>query len=175
MHSGEYKRISIHAYTNDHLRCMKCEVHDRVRKNVIRCTKKRVRGFLIFEALQSYSIFLSGKNYVKVKNVLQCDTGSLELFSLSITLDICHLNHEEKVLFCSHICIFLFSQKTQMPCDVIINIMIYCKVYLFLFFQKLDEILVKLMTNIFNYSIQFCSLWASPRLLLFYQLATIIQ
>ena len=36
---------------NGYLRCTKCEVHDRVRKYVIRCTKKRARRFLIFEAL----------------------------------------------------------------------------------------------------------------------------
>ena len=61
---------------------MKCEVHDRVRKNVIRCTKISVPKFLIFEDLQSYSIVLSGKNYVKVKSVLQCDTGPLEFISI---------------------------------------------------------------------------------------------
>ena len=43
--------VSIHSCTNDYLRCTKCEVHDRVCKHVIRCMKKRVTRFLIFEAL----------------------------------------------------------------------------------------------------------------------------
>ena len=68
----------MHMCTNDYLRCSKCEVHDRVCKNVNKYTKKHVPRFLIFEALQSCTIVLSGKNYVKVKNVLQFDTGPLE-------------------------------------------------------------------------------------------------
>ena len=44
-------QVSVHACTNDYLRCTKCEVHDRVRKHIIRCTKKRVPRFLILEAL----------------------------------------------------------------------------------------------------------------------------
>ena len=42
-------RVSVHACMNDYLRCTKCEVHDRVCKNVIRFTKKRVPRFLILE------------------------------------------------------------------------------------------------------------------------------
>ena len=49
MHGGVH--ISIHACTNDYLRRAKCVVHDRVHKNVIRCTKKRVSRFPILEAL----------------------------------------------------------------------------------------------------------------------------
>ena len=33
--------VSVHACTSDYLRCMKCEVRNRVCKLVIRCTKKR--------------------------------------------------------------------------------------------------------------------------------------
>ena len=36
---------------NDYVRCTKCEVQDRVCKHVIRCMKKCVPRFLIFEAL----------------------------------------------------------------------------------------------------------------------------
>ena len=43
--------LSVHAYTNDYLRCTKCEVHDRVRKYVIKCKKKCVPRFLTLEAL----------------------------------------------------------------------------------------------------------------------------
>ena len=43
--------VSVQACTNNCLRCTKCEVHDRARKYVVRCTKKRVPRFLIFEAL----------------------------------------------------------------------------------------------------------------------------
>ena len=43
--------VSVHSCMNDYLRCTKCEVQDRVRKHVIRCTKKRVPRSLIFEAL----------------------------------------------------------------------------------------------------------------------------
>ena len=39
------------ACTNDYLRCTKCEVHDRVHKHVIRCTKKLAPRFLILEDL----------------------------------------------------------------------------------------------------------------------------
>ena len=42
--------VSVYASTNDYLRCTKCEVHERVRKHDIRCTKKRVPRFLILEA-----------------------------------------------------------------------------------------------------------------------------
>ena len=45
--------VSIHSCTNDYLKCTKCEVHDRVRKHVIRCTEKRVKRFLIFEAMDT--------------------------------------------------------------------------------------------------------------------------
>ena len=41
--------ISIHTCTTDYLRCAKFEVHDRIRKHVIRCTKKCVPRFLILE------------------------------------------------------------------------------------------------------------------------------
>ena len=40
-----------HAFTNDYLRCTKCEVHDRVCKHIIRCMKKHVPRFPILEAL----------------------------------------------------------------------------------------------------------------------------
>ena len=43
--------VSVHSCMNNYLRCTKCEMHDRVHKYVIRCTKKRVPRFLIFEAL----------------------------------------------------------------------------------------------------------------------------
>ena len=43
--------ISVHMCMNDYLRCAKCEVHDCVHKHVIRCMKKHVPRFLIFEAL----------------------------------------------------------------------------------------------------------------------------
>ena len=43
--------VSIHACTNDYLRCTKCEVQNHVHKYVIRGTKKGVPKFLIFEAL----------------------------------------------------------------------------------------------------------------------------
>ena len=43
--------VSINACTNEYLRCTKCEMHNRVRKHAIRCTKKRVPRFLILEAL----------------------------------------------------------------------------------------------------------------------------
>ena len=43
--------ISVHACANYYLRCTKCEVHDRVRKHVMKCTKKRVPRFLILETL----------------------------------------------------------------------------------------------------------------------------
>ena len=46
--------ISIHTCTNNYLRCTECEVHDRVSKHVIRCTKKHVPRFLIFEALRMH-------------------------------------------------------------------------------------------------------------------------
>ena len=48
--------ISVHACINDYLRCTKCEVHDPVRKNVIRCTKKHVPRFLILKALNNFAI-----------------------------------------------------------------------------------------------------------------------
>ena len=47
--------ISVHACTNDYLRCTIDEVHDRVRISVIRCTKKSVPKFLILEALKFVS------------------------------------------------------------------------------------------------------------------------
>ena len=34
--------VRIHACTNDNFSCTKCEVHDRVRKQIVRGTKKRV-------------------------------------------------------------------------------------------------------------------------------------
>ena len=43
--------VSVHSCMNDYLRCMKCEVHNRVHKHVITSTKKHVPRFLIFEAL----------------------------------------------------------------------------------------------------------------------------
>ena len=43
--------VSVHVCTNDYLRCTKYEVHDRVRKHVIRCTRKRAPRFLVIEAL----------------------------------------------------------------------------------------------------------------------------
>ena len=36
---------------------MKCEVHDRVRKHAISCTKKRVPRFLILETLSHNQMF----------------------------------------------------------------------------------------------------------------------
>ena len=44
-------RVSVHACTKNYLRCKKCEVHKCVRKHVIRCTEKRVPGFLFLKAL----------------------------------------------------------------------------------------------------------------------------
>ena len=43
--------LSVHACTNNYFRCTICEVHDHVRKYVIRCTKKRIPRFLILEVL----------------------------------------------------------------------------------------------------------------------------
>ena len=43
--------VSVHAHTNEHLRCTKCEVNDHVRKHIIRCTEKGLPRFLVFEAL----------------------------------------------------------------------------------------------------------------------------
>ena len=44
--------VRVQACTNGYLTCTTCEVHDRVRKHVIRCTKKRVPRFLILVALE---------------------------------------------------------------------------------------------------------------------------
>ena len=52
--------VSVHACTSDYLRCAICEVYDRVRKHVIRCTKKSVPRFLILEALVSIPTSLEG-------------------------------------------------------------------------------------------------------------------
>ena len=43
--------VSIHTCTNYYFRCTKCEVHNRVRKHVIRCRKKRLPRYLIPETL----------------------------------------------------------------------------------------------------------------------------
>ena len=43
--------VNIHACTNDNFSCAKCELHDRVRKHTVRCTKKRVPKFPFVEAL----------------------------------------------------------------------------------------------------------------------------
>ena len=48
--------VSVHACMNNYLKCTKCEVHDRVRKHVIRGKKKHEPRFLILEAL-AYNIF----------------------------------------------------------------------------------------------------------------------
>ena len=42
--------FSLHACTNDYLRCMQCEVHDYLRKHVIRCTKKVYQDFQFLKA-----------------------------------------------------------------------------------------------------------------------------
>ena len=52
--------VSVHECTVDYLRCTNFEVHDRVRKHVIRCTKKCVPRFLILEAL--FFASLNAKN-----------------------------------------------------------------------------------------------------------------
>ena len=49
--------ISNHTSTNDYLRCTRYEVHyrhDRVHKQVVRCTKKCVPRFLILESLKNF-------------------------------------------------------------------------------------------------------------------------
>ena len=60
--------VSVHACTNDNLGCTKCEVHDRVRKHVIRCTKKRVPRFLILEALNAEVLRVEVTPYARVQD-----------------------------------------------------------------------------------------------------------
>ena len=43
-----------HTLVHDYFRCMRREVHNRVPKHVIRCTKKHLPRFLIFETLKSF-------------------------------------------------------------------------------------------------------------------------
>ena len=45
--------VNVQAYTNDYLRCKKCEVHDHVCKHAVRCPEKCVPRFLIPEALNN--------------------------------------------------------------------------------------------------------------------------
>ena len=45
-----------------------------------------------------YSIFLWGKNHVKIKNMIQCDRGPLKfIFITNQFEDICRLNLEKKM------------------------------------------------------------------------------
>ena len=67
-------RVSLHACTNNYLRCKKCEVHDLVCKHVIGCTEKYVPRFLTLEALviwENVNIFL-----LDVKSITQHDGGA---------------------------------------------------------------------------------------------------
>ena len=66
MHGGVH--VSIHACTNDYSRCTKCEVHDRVCKNVVRCTEKRVPWFLILEALQVLFLYIFPGSHMNLRD-----------------------------------------------------------------------------------------------------------
>ena len=67
-------RVSLHACTNNYLRCKKCEVHDLVCKHVTGCMEKYVPRFLTLEALviwENVNIFL-----LDVKSIMQHDGGA---------------------------------------------------------------------------------------------------
>ena len=86
--------LSVHAYTNDYLRCTKCEVHDRVRKYVIKCKKKCVPRFLTLEALIyhikiknqraiiNYKVRTATKKNKQKKNTHTHTNGNLQSFQL---------------------------------------------------------------------------------------------
>ena len=58
--------VSVHACTNDYLRCKKYEVNDCVHKHVIGCMEKHLPRFLILEALN----FFSNISFVFINNTI---------------------------------------------------------------------------------------------------------
>ena len=101
--------VSVHMCTNDYLRCIKCEVHGRVRRNVIRCTKKRVPRFLILEALLVSTSLVRILNSQGMKNYKSTESLCRSILAI-------YTNDWSTCRYVYCCCVYFFSGKFLNVC-----------------------------------------------------------